>query len=122
MRGAACEADAGRLGQVARGRLIDPGVLLVATTRKDGTARVSRVEPLLLDGDLWLSMLWHSRKAADLARDHRILLHSITTSREGHPGEVKLRGRAIPVDNTEARRRSRHAVAVLGWQPDEPYF
>jgi hypothetical protein len=44
-------------------------------------------------------MLWKSQKAADLLRDHRILVHSIVTSREGEPGEVKLRGRAIPIDD-----------------------
>src|SRR5262249_8184705 len=57
-----------RVADLARERLIDPGVLLVATARRDGTPRVSAVEPLVLDGDLWLSMLWQSRKASDLQR------------------------------------------------------
>jgi hypothetical protein len=48
---------------VADDRLIAPGVLLVVTIRRDGTPRVSPVEPLVLDGDLWLSMMWQSRKA-----------------------------------------------------------
>src|SRR4051794_24926894 len=66
-----------RLAARARELLVDPGVLLAGTTRADGTARISAVEPFLLDGDLWLSMMWGSRKAADLLRDPRVLVHSI---------------------------------------------
>jgi hypothetical protein len=116
------ERDAPRLAARARALLVDPGVLLVATIRRDGSPRLSPVEPLLLDGDLWLSMLWQSRKAADLLADDRILVHSIVTTREGDPGEVKLRGRAVAVDDAAPRDRYREAVATLGWQPVEPFF
>jgi hypothetical protein len=116
------ELDAPRLGQIAHQRLIAPGVLLIVTLRTDGSARLSPVEPLVCDDDLWLSMLWRSQKAADLLRDDRILVHSIVTSREGEPGEVKLRGRAIPIDDAGQRRRYCDAVAALGWRPEEPYF
>jgi hypothetical protein len=111
-----------RLGEVARERLVGPGVLLVVTIRRDGTPRLSPVEPLLLDGDLWLSMMWRSRKAVDLVRDDRVLLHSIVTTRDGAEGEVKLRGRAVPVDDPDVRARYCDAVAVLGWRPEEPRF
>ena len=97
-------------------------MLLVATIRRDGTPRLSPVEPFLLDGSLWLSMMWQSRKAQDLLRDKRVLVHSIVTSRDGATGEVKLRGRAILVDEAGARARYCEAVAVLGWQPTEPNF
>jgi len=115
------ERDAPGLAAWAHERLIAPGVLLVATTRRDGTPRVSPVEPFILDGSLLLSMMWRSFKAEDLLRDSRVLLHSIVTSRDGSLGEVKVRGHAIRVD---ASTRSRYcdAVAVLGWQPVEPYF
>jgi hypothetical protein len=103
-------------------RLVAPGVLLVATIRSDGTPRISPVEPLVLDGDLWLSMMWHSRKAADLLRDDRILVHSITTTRDGAEGEVKVRGTAVDVDDPALRDRYCEAVTVLGWRPEEPYF
>src|SRR5881392_664423 len=116
------ESDAALLGQLARERLIKPGVLLVVTTRRDGTPRLSPVEPLLLDGDLWLSMMWKSRKAADLLRDGRVLVHSIVTGPEGHHGEVKVRGWARPVDNGELRLRYCEAVESLGWRPVEPWF
>lgn len=48
-----------RLVEVAHDRLIKPGVLLVVTIRRDGTPRLSPVEPLIFEDDLWLSMMWH---------------------------------------------------------------
>jgi hypothetical protein len=74
---------------------------------------VSPVEPLVLDGDLWLSMMWQSWKAIDLLRDDRILVHSITTTRDGKEGEMKLRGRAIRIDDSATRIRYRDAVVDL---------
>jgi hypothetical protein len=44
------------LADLGRQRLRDPGVVLVATIRRDGTPRLSPVEPFVMDGDLWLSM------------------------------------------------------------------
>jgi len=40
-----------RLAELARARLLDPGVALIATMRLDGTPRLSPVEPGTLDGD-----------------------------------------------------------------------
>jgi Pyridoxamine 5'-phosphate oxidase len=114
--------DAPRFAEVAHRRLIDPGVLLVATLRRDGTPRLSPVEPLIDEGDLWLSMMWQSRKASDLRRDDRVLVHSTATTREGAEGEVKMRGHAVEVDDLEVRAHYRDAVAVLGWRPEEPRF
>ena len=67
-----------RLAAIAAERLVAPGVLLVVTIRADGAPRLSPVEPFVLDGDLWLSMMLGSRKAADLVRDPRVLVHSVT--------------------------------------------
>ena len=122
MRWADLERDAPRLAERARERLVGPGVLLVATVRRDGGPRLSPVEPLLLDGDLWLSMMWQSRKAADLRLDDRVLVHSIVTSPDGDEGEVKVRGRAVPVEDSERRLCYCDAVESLGWRPVEPYF
>ena len=80
-----------RLAEVAHDRLITPGVLLVATVRRDGTPRLSPVEPLIVGADLWLSMMWQSHKAIDLLRDDRMLIHSIITTPDGSEGEVKDR-------------------------------
>jgi hypothetical protein len=43
-----------RLGQQ---RLGGPGVVLVGTVGADGTARISPVEPLFWEDDLWLSWI-----------------------------------------------------------------
>ena len=94
----------------------------MVTIRPDGAPRLSPVVPFVSEGELWLSMMWQSRKAIDLLRDDRILLHSITTTRDGKEGEVKVRGRAVAVDDPATRARYRDEVAVLGWQPEEPYF
>ncbi|MEP6528146.1 MAG: hypothetical protein ABJA86_13405 [Nocardioidaceae bacterium] len=83
MRWAEMEQRQPRLAALGQRRLIDPGVLLVATIRGDGTPRLSPVEPFIMAGHLFLSMLWQSRKAADLVRDPRVLVHSIVTSRDG---------------------------------------
>lgn len=111
-----------RLGRVAHERLIVPGVLLVVTIRQDGTPRLSPVEPFILDGELWLSMMWQSHKALDLLRDDRILLHSIVTGPDAEGGEVKVRGHAVPEEDLIRRARYCQAVAVLGWHPEEPSF
>jgi hypothetical protein len=105
------------LGAVADRLLIEPGVLLAGTIRRDGTPRISGVEPLVLDGDLWLSMMSDSAKRRDLDRDPRVVLNSIITS-PSPPAEIKVRGTARTV--TERDRQERYAAAVaeqIGWQP-----
>lgn len=107
-----------RLASLAQERLIDPGVVLVATIRKDGTPRLSAVEPFVLAGELWLSMMWQSAKARDLLRDPRILVHSVVTSRDGAAGEFKIRGTARAEHDQATQRRYADAVsASLGWNP-----
>ncbi|HEU5419081.1 MAG TPA: pyridoxamine 5'-phosphate oxidase family protein [Streptosporangiaceae bacterium] len=123
MRWAEMEERQPRLGELAQQRLIEPGVLLVVTIRRDGTPRLSPVEPFVLDGSLWLSMMWESRKAADLTRDPRVLVHSITTSRDGGEGEVKVRGMARPEHDLAVQGRYAAAVAAsLGWSPEPGRF
>lgn len=112
-----------RLAELARQRLLDPGVVLVVTIRGDGSPRLSPVEPLVLDDSLWLSMMWRSRKATDLLRDPRILLHSIVTGRHGGEGEFKVRGSARQESGPELQRRYAAAVtASLGWAPEPGRF
>jgi hypothetical protein len=112
------ETEQPGLAELARDRLLRPGVVLVCTIRADGTPRLSPVEPFVLDGELWLSMLWGSRKARDLLRDPRILVHNIVTSRSGGgDGEVKVRGTVRPVDDRAVQERYAAAVAeAIGWQ------
>ena len=95
-----------RLAELGRKRLLEPGVVLVATIRANGTPRVSPVEPFILEGGLYLSMLWQSRKAMDLLRDPRVLVHSVVTSRDGGtPGRQSgSRAATLPPGRTSAVR------------------
>jgi hypothetical protein len=64
-----------------------------------------------------------SRKAADLRRDARILVHSIVTSRNGEVGEYKLRGSAVEETGYATLAGYVQQVAAqLGWQPEPGKF
>ena len=115
MRWSEISARQPALGAVADRLLIEPGVLLAGTIRRDGTARISGVEPLVLDGDLWLSMMSGSAKSRDLGRDPRVVLNSVITS-PSPPAEIKVRGTARAVTEQDQK----YAAAVreqIGWQP-----
>jgi hypothetical protein len=123
MRWADLEAKQPRLAELGRRRLTDPGVVLVATIRLDGTPRVSPVEPLLWGKDLWTLMGLGSWKVHDLLRDDRILVHSIVTNREGSEGEYKVRGRAVTEeDPTVLIACAQEVTARLGWTPEVGRF
>ena len=120
MRWADFEKVAPALAKVARERLLLPGVVLVGTIRRDGSPRISPVEPFVLEGELWLSMLWGSHKAADLLRDPRVLVHSVVTGRDGGEGELKVRGRChLEQDQGMHERYAASVEAALGWRPDQ---
>jgi hypothetical protein len=111
------------LADLGRRKLSGPGVVLVVTIRRDGTPRLSPVEPLFWDGSLSLSMGWRSRKAADLDRDPRVLVHNVVTDREGTAGEYKVRGRAYPESDLQLQRDYAETVSrELGWQPEPGKF
>src|SRR6187551_2559218 len=112
-----------RLAAIAAERLVAPGVLLVVTIRADGAPRLSPVEPFVLDGDLWLSMMLGSLKATDLHRDPRVLVHSVVTGPNGEDGELKLRGTAVAADDHDTQQRYADAVAAaLPWSPEVGRF
>ena len=104
MRWSEISARQPALGVVADRLLIEPGVLLAGTIRRDGTARISGVEPLVLDGDLQLSMMSGSAKSRDLGRDPRIVLNSVITS-PSPPAEIKVRGRARAVTGQDQQEQ-----------------
>jgi Pyridoxamine 5'-phosphate oxidase len=123
MRWSDLESAQPGLAGLGRQRLLQPGVVLVGTIRRDGSPRLSPVEPYLLDGDLWLCLLWQSAKAADLLRDPRVLVHSIVTGRDGAEGEFKVRGTARAEHDPGIQRRYSQAVtADLGWSPTPGLF
>lgn len=112
--------DAPELAALAEERFDRTGLVLLGTLRKNGWPRISPVEPLIVDGRLYLGMMWQSRKAVDLLRDPRCTVHSTVSHREGSEGEFKLYGRALDVQDSLARRRYRQALyEKIGWGPGE---
>jgi hypothetical protein len=94
---------------------------LLGTIRSDGSPRISPVQPSVVDGDLYLGMMWRSRKALDLLRDPRIVLRNAICTNTGSERELTLRGRAHEVRGPEARTRFVGAVsATTAWR--EPNF
>ena len=68
-------------------------------------------------------MMWRSKKALDLLRDPRCVVHSVTCDRMGTDGDLKLYGRMADVQDSELRQAYRRAIkARIDWEPDEPEF
>jgi hypothetical protein len=85
--------------------------MLVGTIRKDSSPRICMIAPFILDGELYLGMMWRSRKAIDLLRDPRLVLHNAVCSASGQEGEIRIRGRALEIQDPELRRKYIAAVA-----------
>ncbi len=117
------QKEAPELAAFGRERLERSGLVLVGTLRKDGWPRISAVEPLITDGQLYLGMMWRSRKALDLLRDPRCSLHSTVTDREANEGEFKIWGEARDLQDAEMRRSYGEALyQQIGMNPEgEPY-
>ncbi len=92
-------------------RFESTGLALIATLRRDGSPRISGVEPLFGHGEVWLGMMPDSRKAIDLQRDGRCALHAATADKEVKEGDAKLSGVAIQVDDEATHARYRAAFA-----------
>src|SRR5262245_57749350 len=103
---AACPEIADRAAE----RFRRAALVFLGTVRPDGSARVSPCEVDLVDGELLLGMMWRSQKAVDLLRDPRITVHSATSDRMNPDGDVKIRGRAIDVQDRERRQAFRDAI------------
>ena len=111
------------LAAIGKAQFARTGLVLVGTLRRDGWPRISPVEPFIVDGELYLGMMWQSRKAVDLKRDARCVLHNTVSDKEGSEGEFKVYGRALDVTDLEERRRFGNAVfEAIGFRPEEPEF
>jgi hypothetical protein len=100
-------------------RVDGAGLVLVGTLRRNGWPRISPVEPLIMDGALYLGMMWQSKKALDLLSDPRCVVHSTVTDKGGTEGDVKVYARAVDIVDPE--ERDRYAVALyqrIGWRPE----
>lgn len=70
-----------------------------ATLRKDGSPRISPVEPFLTQRHLLFGAMSWSLKTRDLARDPRCVLHSAISGPDSGEGELKLYGHATEADD-----------------------
>jgi hypothetical protein len=116
MRWSEFESMCPELAQLGQRRLEERYLCLIGTLRRDGSPRISPVEPYLVDGDLMMGVMTGSRKAADLLRDPRLVVHSIVTRWEADEGDVKLYGTAQPVTEPERRNALFQTMTeVHGW-------
>ena len=111
------------LAALGQERLDRNGLVMLATLRKNGWPRISPVEPLFFNGQLYLGMMWRSQKALDLLRDSRCCVHNTVSDRHATEGEFKVFGRALEI--TDPGDRERYAEAVfqkIGFRPQEPEY
>jgi hypothetical protein len=99
------------------------GLCMLGTLRKNGFPRISPVEPLIHDGQLYLGMMWQSRKARDLLRDPRCVVHNAHVDKSGRDGDFKLYGQARDVQDPARREAYGQALeAKIGWRPPDDEF
>lgn len=105
------------LASKVQGRFEATGLALLATIRRDGSPRISGLEPLFAAGELWIGMMPGSRKGTDLRSDRRAALHSATTDKAVTEGDAKVAGLAIPVTEDTEIERFRQAFAEQNANP-----
>jgi hypothetical protein len=107
------------LAEIGRRRFAEDEVVLIGTIRRDGSPRISPVEPDLAAGELCLGMMWRSMKALDLLRDPRLVVHTATKDRHGTAGDLKLYGTARDVEDADLRGAYKDAIeARIAWRPE----
>jgi len=123
MRWDAFEEACPEIATMARERFARDQLVMVGTIRRDGSPRISPNEPDFAADRLFVSMMWRSKKALDLLRDPRCVVHSVTCDRMGTDGDLKLYGRMADVHEPALRHAYQAAIkARIDWQPDEPEF
>ena len=120
----AFETEAADLAKRVQLRFEATGLAFLASLRKDGSPRISAVEPLIAAGDLWIGMMEGSLKAADLVRDGRFALHAASIDKNVAEGDAKVAGVAVPVSPADRARYVDAVKARSGWTPegDFPLF
>jgi hypothetical protein len=125
------EAAAPEIARLGKERLDRARVALLGTLRKDGSPRISPVEPFLTRGHLIFGAMSWSLKTRDLQRDPRCVLHSAISTPDSGEGELKLYGRATEVDDRRIRdgspgvwwaERPSEAAVVFSLEIDQAAF
>jgi hypothetical protein len=104
------------IARLGSARLRAARVALLGTLRSDGSPRISPIEPYIAEGELLIGALTWSRKAADLRRDQRCVLHSAVTDPDAGEGELKLYGFAL--EATQDLRGAPCQAWWLEWPPE----
>jgi hypothetical protein len=103
-RWAEIEEEAPDLAGMAR-KLFDAGVhKTIATLRRDGSPRISGIECLFVDGDLWFGGMWQGVKALDMLRDPRFALHSASSDPAKFEGDAKVAGTAEEITDPKKQK------------------
>ena len=112
------EAAAPKLAAAGLERFMRSEIILLGSIRKDGTPRISPVESDIVDGELMAGMMWRSKKALDLLRDPRCLVHSTVHHRMDAMGEFKVRATAGDVQDPHKRERYCQVLYErIKWRP-----
>jgi Pyridoxamine 5'-phosphate oxidase len=92
------QTAAPEVARLGKERLDQARVAMLGTLRKDGSPRISPVEPYISQGQLIFGAMSWSLKTRDLLRDPRCVLHSVIAGPDSGEGELKLYGRASEAD------------------------
>jgi hypothetical protein len=112
-----------QIASLAEARFRTNELVMLGTNRADGSPRISPCEVDFAEGHLLFGMMWRSKKALDLLRDPRCVVHSVTVDRMGTDGDLKLYGRMEDVHDPGLRQAYRTAIRTrIDWEPDEPEF
>jgi hypothetical protein len=121
------EAAEPELATRARALLEAQKHLTIATLRRDGSPRISGIECVIEDGELWFGSMTDAVKARDLLRDPRFALHCGTgdsavweSDPALWPGDAKLSGRAWMASDSRFRADIAEVATVrLGGDPPD---
>jgi len=105
------------LARLGLARLDAARLALLGTLRRDGSPRISPVEPLIAGGQLLIGAMTWSAKVADVRRDPRYVLHSVVSDPDNGAGELKLYGSAVVADPDLRASSDRGWWAA--WPPDK---
>lgn len=110
------------LASKVRARFEATGLGYLATLRPNGFPRISGLEPLFAEGELWLGMMPDSLKAKDLRRDPRFALQSANTDKQVAGGDARITAMAVETAPDELERFRKLFAAANGVEPPPGSF
>jgi Pyridoxamine 5'-phosphate oxidase len=81
------EPAAPEIARLGMARLNSAYMALLGTLRRDGSPRISPIEPYFAKGQLLIGAMAWSAKTSDLRRDPRYVLNSMVTGPDSGEGE-----------------------------------